>query len=531
MKKIYFASVLLMLVIGGCQSHYYKIDGNQVYLYLKNPEARTVELRCSFDGFKEHGARKVDDETWAVRVPLQTEFVYFYLVLMTLLGKIYLQVKGGDRIDINNIKDKLKNLAAFESIAYTRIQEDYSYDFASRLFNALGLNGAKIMIEKERLNGFKEYKEKIHTILQNLQNLTEMVNRLKQKEIIYIDLNSIQQDVTGIQNLNWPALDLANHLQFGTIESFSDKLNSLIVALNDLTNLNDALQEYSGSFHEAIAYMSQALELLEKHSLLVSDAAKKTTLTELFNDVKRICATASQFKDRSQRNPIRGKIQQFKKIYIYDFYIPAHEKYIGEKVAWDILETYPENEFFKKITLLSRVTSINDAGFRQKLVEWNELQQFRCLHAHLEDSLQNATRCQKCSFPVNYNYAQIPKTLNEIELELEILFEAYEKTVVKEIRAYRDNLQYLEGDSERRLIQKIINDQKLPDFLTAPMIQTFNKLFREIEVVTVDRDQILKTLFPGEEMSTIDEFRRRFLALVDDLKKNRQESEIRIKLK
>lgn len=80
MNGFRFVLILLVLSLGGCRSHYYKIDGNQVYLYLKNPEARTVELCGSFDGFKEHGARKVDDETWAVRIPLQAEFVYFYLV-------------------------------------------------------------------------------------------------------------------------------------------------------------------------------------------------------------------------------------------------------------------------------------------------------------------------------------------------------------------------------------------------------------------------------------------------------------------
>lgn len=462
---------------------------------------------------------------------LEAEIVYFFLVISTLLGKTFLQLRGGERIDINNLKEKIKTLAAFETIAYVRLQEDFSYDFASRLLNALGLNGAKITLEKERLNAFKEYKERIRAILQNLSHLEESIQRLKQKQQLFIDLSAVEAEFTEIKAIDWNALDLANHTQFGTLNSFSDKLEKIVIALNKTKNLTEALEEYHRSIHEAIVYMNQAIELLQNHPLLVTDIAKQNALQEFRDDVLAICREFNKFSDRSQRNPVKGKIQQFRKIFIYDFYLPAHEKYVGKKVPWTVLEHYPQLESFKKVSVLSQLTCINDTVLRQKILSWNDLKQFHCQNKNLEDTLQNSVFCQQCLFPRKANYQVIPNTLDQVEEEIENLLETYEKTVVKEIRAYRDNVQYLESAAEKQLIETILEQQKLPEMMTPQMVKTINKLFKEIEIIEIEREQIIETLFPNDSMTTIEELRRHFLALEEQLKKNRLESEIRIKLK
>jgi len=149
----------------------------------------------------------------------------------------------------------------------------------------------------------------------------------------------------------------------------------------------------------------------------------------------------------------------------------------------------------------------------------------------MEDSLQNAVRCQQCLFPGHVNYTTIPTTLSQIEDVIEDLYESYEKTALKEIREYRDNVQFLDKESDKQLIETIFKKQNLPVHLTPQMIQTINKLFKEIDIVEVDSEKIIKTLFPDQEMTTIDELRKSFLAFIDDLKKNKDESGIRIKLK
>ncbi len=462
---------------------------------------------------------------------LEVEVAHFILVVMTVLGKIYLQLKGGDKVDINNVKEKIKSLSVFETIVYARLQEDYSYDFAARLLNALGLNGSKITIEKERFTAFKEYKTKINRIQQDIKKLGDALEQLRQKKKIYIDLKQVQNDFDAIAGIEWGSLDINNHTQFGNIESFNNKLPKLVIALDNMQNLSDALTEYIEYIHDSFSYMNDSIHLLTENSLIVLDEDKLNLLKGFQDEIELICIDYASFIDRSQRNPVKGKIQQFKRIYTFDFYLPAHEKYVGKKINWDILNTYQQYETFKKVSLLNQLACINKSNFPKIILEWNDLKQYKCLSHNLEDSLQKTVRCQQCLFPGHVNYSAIPSSLNQIEDKINDLYDSYEKTTLKEIREYRDNVQFLDKKSDKHLIDTILKDQKLPENLTSQIVQTINKLFREIDIVEVDSEKIIKTLFPHQEMTTIEELRKCFLELIDELKKNKDESGIRINLK
>ncbi len=464
---------------------------------------------------------------------IEPEVIHFHLVVLTVLGRIFLQIKGGAKIDINNIKEKFKSLAAFETIAYAKLQEDYSYDFAARLLNALGLNGNKITLEKERLNAFKEYKEKINEIINDIKSLDDLIISLQQKQTLHIEINTIQNDILTIKEIDWNALNISNHTQFGSIEPlFNPILSKITIVISELKNITAALTEYQDGIHDAIGYMNDAVELLENHNQLVTDNQKFDTLKDFRDDVVLICLDFPTFKDRSQRNPIKGKIQQFKKSYIYDFYFKAHEKYVGKKVDWSKLSNYQATPLFQKINHLKNITCISETKFTHMVLKWNGLEQHKCINPDLADTLQVSGRCQKCFFPkTDVKYNKNLAELDKIEDEIKALYDSYENTIVKEIREYKDNVQYLDNDDEKKLIQSILKSKKLPTDINHRTIATINKLFKEIDIVEVDKDRIIRELFPKQEMATIEDLRQRFYSLMDELKKNKQESEIRIKLK
>ena len=465
---------------------------------------------------------------------MEPETIHFHLIVLTVLGKIFLQIKGGDKININNIKEKFKSLAAFQTIAYAKLQEDYSYDFAARLLNALGLNGNKITLEKERLNSFKEYKEKINEIINDINSLDNLIISLQQKHTLHIEINAVQNDIfTTIKDIDWNALNISNHTQFGSIEPlFNPLLSKITIAIADIKNISSAITEYQKEIHGAIIYMNDAVELLEKHNQLVTDNQKFNMLKDFRDEVVIICSDYSMFKDLSQRNPIKGKIQQFKKSYIYDFYFKAHEKYVGKKVDWNKLSNYQGYPLFQKINQLKNITCISETSFTKMVLKWNGLAQHKCTASDLADTLYLSVRCQKCFFPKpDVNYSKNLAELDKIEDEIQNLYDSFEKTIVKEVREYKDNVQYLDNEEEKKLIQSILKTKKLPEDIDQQTIAAINKLFKEIDIVEIDKDRIIRNLFPKQEMTTLEDLRQRFYGLVDDLKKNKQESEIRIKLK
>ncbi len=80
MKKNWFFLILLVVLLAGCQSHFYKVKEDTLCFYLNYPEANIVQLRCSLDGYKAHSAKKIDGDMWEVSVPFKSEFAYFYIV-------------------------------------------------------------------------------------------------------------------------------------------------------------------------------------------------------------------------------------------------------------------------------------------------------------------------------------------------------------------------------------------------------------------------------------------------------------------
>jgi len=180
---------------------------------------------------------------------LEKEFIHLILILLTLQAKIFLQAPGGQTIDINNIKDKFKSLAMFDTVNYARTyKEQVSYDFAQRLLYDLGLNGAGIGVEEQRLPAFNEYKARIQELTSQRKVLAAMLNELKQKHHIYIELDSIQDRIMQINELDLDKFDITNPTQFSAIETYLESRNldtqSVKLMMSAQFDIMTALKDY-----------------------------------------------------------------------------------------------------------------------------------------------------------------------------------------------------------------------------------------------------------------------------------------------
>ncbi|MBD3340093.1 MAG: BREX-3 system P-loop-containing protein BrxF [Candidatus Lokiarchaeota archaeon] len=462
---------------------------------------------------------------------LEPELIHLILVLLTVQGKVVLKQRGGKQIDINNIKTEFKSLSAFETIAYVQLQVDYSYDFAERLLNTLGLNGAKIRTEKERLAAFREYKAKLSTILNKIENTHVLIEEIKQRPMIFLKIDQVEAYFRNILEIDWNRLDISNHTQFSSIEDYNRKLHEIKNNLEQLHLLNEALSDYQSDIHKAVEYMNQALTTLQENPFMVTDAQQHRKLEEFRNDVVSILAEFDKFIERSFRNPIAGKIQQFKKIYIYDFYFKVHENNVGKKADWDVLKKIQEQETYQKLVLLNQVTCIAATRFNQKIAEWDELKKHQCLQLD-SATLSDYVICNKCLFPKpNVNYSEIRKAFDRIDGDLNAIYTQHEKTIVDNIRQYRENIEMLDfTPDEKKQINKILEQKKLPEKIDRSLIDTINQLFTKIDIVELDRDQLQNAFFHEGEMLTLDAFRKAFFDLEAKIKAGRSEKEIRIKL-
>ena len=79
--------VLLPFALSGCaSSHYIEKNKDSLQIFLKMPEATSVQFASSVDAHKIHDARQNKSGLWQVTLPLGLEMKYFYIVD----GKVYL---------------------------------------------------------------------------------------------------------------------------------------------------------------------------------------------------------------------------------------------------------------------------------------------------------------------------------------------------------------------------------------------------------------------------------------------------------
>lgn len=78
MKRLLPIAALILLATG-CATHYYRVQGDNLALYLKAPGAKKVTFACSLDDFDPHDARNIDGR-WTVSVSGTDPFRYFYLL-------------------------------------------------------------------------------------------------------------------------------------------------------------------------------------------------------------------------------------------------------------------------------------------------------------------------------------------------------------------------------------------------------------------------------------------------------------------
>ena len=462
---------------------------------------------------------------------IEPEIINFYLLLLTAIGKIILKARGGDKIDLNNLKEKFKSMAQFETINYAQLHQNLSYDFAERLLNTIGLNGAMIRIEKNRIEIFKQYKEKIFSLKKVVADTSEIIGKIKLLPKIYLNIDSIDSAFIKAQSIKWDDLDINNYSQFSNIEHFNSRLKDIKSNLEKQKQIFEAASFYIKSLHSDIMYMHKAIDVLNS-AKNIATATEKKTLFNFLNDVKNITSDIGKFLDNSERNPINGKVQSFRKKYVFDIYYPYHEKHIGKKANWSDLDSLNQNKTYKQLIQITKLNCLSSSKFYQKLQKWEALKKLRCFNLST-DELQNSPVCLHCYLPKEEtDYSKVNKELQNIEDTLCELWEKYEKRAVEEITNYQDNLEIADiKPKHKTIINEIITAKKLPDSFDDLLIQSINKLFKEIEIVELDKKEILQKLFHYGEMISLEQFRKAFFELEDEIKKNKKEDEIRIKLK
>lgn len=79
MKSELILLFAIVTMFGGCSTHFYKVNKNDVTIYLRNSDSDTPLFLCSLDGYTAQ-KMKLEKGLWMVTLPANSPFRYFYLV-------------------------------------------------------------------------------------------------------------------------------------------------------------------------------------------------------------------------------------------------------------------------------------------------------------------------------------------------------------------------------------------------------------------------------------------------------------------
>ncbi len=461
---------------------------------------------------------------------LEPEVIHLVLVLLATEGKISFKMKG-ETIDLSNIKQKFKSLAQFEIIKYAVRKEDFSFDFAARLIHALGLNGAMIKQENTRAEVFKQYKERIKLILDEFATVNQLIEKLKIKPKLFLDILHIEQLFNNCKLINWNSLFIDYYNHFASINSLDDKIPEIKQSSETIFQLGSALRLYDNEIHNGFDYMEKALDIIENNQPFVSDEHLQTNLSEIYNSALSIVKETDKFMDIAYNRTLSGKLKEFKNKYINEFYYTAHENTVGQKVNWHQFANLENNPLYKKIAQISKIDYIGIAELNNKLKKWDSILKHECDFIDL-DKMQQVPFCTACSFMnKELDYSAIQKEIDNFDVSLQTIYTKFVSNAIGNITQNSNKLDLINIPAEHKTkIKQIVANKELPEILDNFFIISINELFKKVQIKEFSRKDIEKILFPEDKLFTWEELQKNWYALEEKIKGNDNENELRIKI-
>ena len=354
---------------------------------------------------------------------------------------------------------------------------------------------------------------------------------MKSEPKIYLDIEGLATETDKINSINWEDFDIPNYQHFHKLGKYTDNILDLKNLLKTIDDIYTALKDYD-KIKFQIDYINQALDTIEESEILKTNIEKVKKLFDIKENIEKICKNTEEFIKPVSRVNINGQFDIFKNIYINELYFPAHEKYVGKDVNWQILDEIFTGDTYKAISQIVKISKqINDSKFKQLRLKTDELKSMKCTNKSLLDSLKNNPRCQQCFFPKDsISYSNKAAEIEKIEDEFEQLLKEYENVLLTSIREYRDNVKYLDNEKEKQFINKILTNKKFPSkILSNEEITAINKLFKEIDLIPIDKYKFIEQIFPNDEIISVDKLKENFEKTLYDIIGTKDESIVRIK--
>ena len=449
-------------------------------------------------------------------------------MVATYSGEINLIKKGGGTITSSDLVDIFRSgLKAFESIPYATLETEFNPEPIIKLFRALNLNEGLIRNSKDRIKAVQEFRNKSLEIQSLIKSVKLDIQKIMGKSDSLVNKEELE---SKIMELN--AIPLEDFLKVKRVNDFTkvayspDEIERLKSGLSLLNNLKGFLNDYNDFFSKEYTYLKESWRWMNKYPEFFSEK-DMDPLKEFYDNLMSERKLPS-FLDSNRRRILKGQLQQYKMKYMNLYYI-KHTKTIGASVNWDKLESISRGKEMKRLRDLKAIKGVNSLKLNKIEERILSLSKAKCNNLS-EDNLKETYFCTWCRFPETLkNIQDINSEIENIGRSIADISAEWDQNIIEDIQNYRDNLELL-SNSERKIIEDVISQNKLPEEISQDLISALNNLFKEIEVVEVSPGDIINFVFKNSSVLDYETFSAMLEKYKEHILEDKNKENIRIQV-
>ena len=454
--------------------------------------------------------------------------IAFVLVILTYNGEISLRAAGGKVISSSEVRDVFRTgLEAFENIRYLALESEISPELLIKLFTALGIStdisGKLRSVSKrgEAVQGFRSHylalKEQHDYVNQKFESVSLHHGTL-------LDIDGLKERHGIVEELPWD--------EFARVRTPAD-LRKIIYPEQQIQNIAKACQVLQ-QLHSFYRYFSEEIGAAVDYALEVRRTIEEYPgifqiegLKGLLEESLAALADTGRLMEPGQLNPLLGKLQLVRDKYRAAYY-HAHQDHVGNEASWKRLSELAQGDTYRDLQLLKHITLMNKTSFIALEREIAALNSLRCLDFWVE-LLENRVTCPRCHFPREFRGKSIDVRIDELETRVDGIYAKWEENILAELKNYQDNLQYL-NEEEAALVGRVLQQKKLKGLVTEQLVAALNNLFKELELIELDPDNLFERLFSGGQVIDYYTLERRLNEYKQQLTAGYDLDKVRIKL-
>ena len=453
---------------------------------------------------------------------LQKEIVYLIIAILLRNGDIMLSSSRGKTYSSTEFGKLFSaGLKAFDEIRYIKKEEGPGSQ-TQLLFDTLDLDKSLLQLKKNHNKAVVKYGSKIEHILEDIKFINSKFKEISSYKID-LPLGEIEDKIIFINDTNFYKLKINNLAGFKNLDYSPENLRKIKEAYELIHKLKSLFKDIEDYINPGISYMENVIRWIDNDFFKDGD---KQSLKDIYNDSMDILRNFRKLSKEDERNPLKGKIELFKDKY-KTIYFNAHNDYVGEGVNWNLLADLEQSPEYNRLNNLKDINSLNTSLFRDIQIKIKNMRDLQCNDLRIED-LDNSYHCV-CMFPEGAKFQNINKQIEDLDDEIEDLYNSWIKQILDNINDKKNNLDILDSN-EVKIIQNILDTNELPQDINIETINAINNLLKDIQIEDINLNDLFTHLSEDKDTLKVDEFKNKLNAYIEKKTRDFDEDKVRIRL-